>query len=1269
MAWTLEFRNKSQEYIEVALAENEAGSLSQRFENQEHNISFDTLNIQLDNTDHYWDTIFTASNLPPTDEYPSKYGFRIKRNGTPYWEGDLDYASVEFDDAKDVVNVVVDDAIDRLKRYNAAKFIRDYSTIEIVSGVKQTKVLQVNSVLDANGEPLTEGDQVKLAHVKANGKIIFQTLTVKSVNIDTNKITFKKRLKAEYNSNDNIVVVKPWYRGKTADWLINALLDFAEWPEQKRSISYSTSYTDIIDIADFTDCCVGDAINKVANYVNANVFCNVDVLTVSERTNPGEGNVIPLDDDIAEENAVAVVGAERYDAIKVTGAKNRHVKLGKSPIAGDTLEIDFPFSSDYDRLKDIAERLYDYWSRYRSCYKSLPVWDKVGLKLNSRVSINSIEYKVTALTRDLSEENAIIVDLIEVPGTLPDVSLYEDNELEDDDEEPPPPLNFTLTKNYSDVFNTLYPASKYPRRVAWDEVSGDPPNLKITRKVIRFYEFKWTYPYDEIMPIWKFYITVWHDGADRDKPKKHKAVPPVLQANGYYYYGCYLPAGKKFWADVQAVLEDLRASELSDENSTSIEDDDIAPGAEYDTPVITGVSLSSSEDDIGGTAITEYNLKATVSWTGTASHIRIKVVAPNNAYYNTFEADQSGETFEFPRMFKRGKSLHVYVRAWNVAAKTDWYDAGTITAGNSAIPNPTACTITGIDRYAASATLHITLPNDSTIGALVVYKAPSGTSGNPTTNSAWRKVWAGDVEDDIASGNLNIDIEINKVKGKKAFIAKTCSRYDKTIKTWSSIYDESSIGDVSFTYSSSCDGGDTEDIITVNISSSGNAIAELEKIQICKGTSSAPNTNKRRAPIDCLDYDVDPPACTNTSFEATLSHASGATPIWWMRFVLVDGRFLKPTGHQDGWVKVGTGGGQVSKMSAPTSIEVTKQIDGSRYIKAIWASGKPSDLATLKVYATNNMSATEDTSQPPTTQWGINQNLTQISSDSTSVTVKITSYYNMSTGQNANFTTSEISFKVAVAALASDGQTAGYYAFKTINASTAGFATPTPALTISRDGNLITMTWNFASTNNPTSMGIVFRTSSPASGQIPSTKPTTWSSYSPDNLFSKPASGKFSNLSGNGTVTEAEAGRLSFPAGTTQVTFTLNVGTAAAIVIAACIGINGTDYGSWGNKYDAGSGGGGGTTPPTPSLTVIDAQLGSNVGVVWTDGNQYYVELQYKTSSSSTTYYNKNSTTLVSSTWNSALVLRITQYYRARLKNASGTYGEYSEWKLGSTIT
>jgi hypothetical protein len=465
------------------------------------------------------------------------------------------------------------DGLKRLEAHNAENLKRDYSGIAIVSGARHSKELQVNSVLDAAGEPLAEDDEIELAHVKPNTKIGKQTLRVKSVNALTNTITFKRRLRYNYNAGDVILVKNPWYRGKTVSWLLDALLDLVPgYDASHRVVDYDgTTWSDIVDIADFSGKDVGSAVQLLADWVNAQVFHRLNTIYIVGRGR-AVGSEVKALDALVGEGISQPVGQRRYDLVKIKGRDGRYVRKGVLPFGGNKLEVDFPFSRDRARLQQVADRYWDYWGRVRATLPELPVADDgTAYTCGSRVTLGGAEYQVTKVDEDLDEPGYLSLDLAALTGPLPDPGDYDQDDLVDDDEDPQEPTNFVFTKDYSTTFNSLFPADKYPR-LTTRTVVDDQGNV-ISQTKLRLYELRWAYPYDELAGVWRFQVTVWPDSKDREKPHMVFTVPADQQPDGLYYAKVRLPAGKLWWADVIAILEDLRESAPSDENSSASEDD------------------------------------------------------------------------------------------------------------------------------------------------------------------------------------------------------------------------------------------------------------------------------------------------------------------------------------------------------------------------------------------------------------------------------------------------------------------------------------------------------------------------------------------------------------------------------------------------------------------------------------------------------------------------------------------------------------------------
>ncbi|MEW5763569.1 MAG: hypothetical protein AB1824_01220 [Acidobacteriota bacterium] len=806
MSWSLQLRLKDGSFQDVPLLESEAGSLSQKFEDYEARAVFDDLSLTLDNSDGFWSTLFSAANLTPTDAYPNRFGFRLLQGGTPFWEGDLDYESVTHNSAKSVTEVRVLDAIKRLEAHNAENLKRDYSSLAIVSGARHSKNLVVNSVLDASGEPLSAGDELELAHVKPNTKIGKQTLVVASVNLGTNTITFKKRLRFNYGPSDAIVVKNPWLRGWTAGALIEALLDLVPgFDAAHRVIDYDgVTWDDTVDIADFEGKDAGAAVTLVADWVNAQVFSRAGVIHVVGREKDADGAPVQdLSGLVGAEGAnIAPAGHRRYDLVVIRGRDGRQVRKGLSPFGGNKLEKDFPFTKDRTQLLAVASRYWDYWGRVRQKAEGVPVWDDATAYVpGKRVTLDGVEYRVVQVGQDLEDGGELTLDLVAKSGTLPDPGSYDEDDLTDDDEDPPEPTGLVFTKSYSTTFNTLFPSDKYKRLTTVREVDEDGNLISETK--MRLFELRWAYPYDELGAlVWRFQITVWPDAKDREKPKRVFTVPPDQQSDGLYYAKVRLPAGKLWWADVVAILDDLRESPPSDENSSGTEDDTVEGTPAPNTFVMGTISSVESEPH-GSSAkrcdcsitftvadCTEAEVVLTDSTTGKTHRLTVLVEGAAGAAY-------------FPPQFKRGGTLTVTkVVCSNGSAKATFSNPGTwaTVAGGSALPGaPLAPSITGVtrvkkgDEYAVSVAYDGSHPV-SLLRRLRLYTAPTGTTGTPDTNTAWKLRKTVDIEADVTAATPRTSYEITDVRSGTAIRAAILKVEDcHKQATYSVIYDAGTV--------------------------------------------------------------------------------------------------------------------------------------------------------------------------------------------------------------------------------------------------------------------------------------------------------------------------------------------------------------------------------------------------------------------------------------------------------------------------------------------
>ncbi len=510
--------------------------------------------------------------------------------------------------------------------------------------------------------------------------------------------------------------------------------------------------------------------------------------------------------------------------------------------------------------------------------------------------------------------------------------------------------------------------------------------------------------------------------------------------------------------------------------------------------------------------------------------------------------------------------------------------------------------------------------------------------------------------DDIASGNLNLQISLNKpAKSKKAFICKTCSKYDRTIKAWSSIYDESSIGDYTdYIYSSSFSRGDIEDGVTISLArSGGGAVAALEKIQICKGTASAPDPTKRRSPIDCIDYENNPPECTKTSFETVLHHASGATPAWWMRFVLADNRYLKPTDNQDGWVKVGSGGG-ASRISAPDRIDLLTN-GVWRFVTAWWNSNLPSDVDGARCFITTVMSAEEDSANTPDAQsWGPARTLSYFFIGPNYIQFAVPNYWN-GTQQMDFQPNTDITYKVAVCATA--GQNEGYYGFKSYIVSSQDFGT-FQRMASNRDGTYLYLQGLGDAAGSPTSIVLLIIPSTTAI--TPTQSPKTWAQ------FSAAAAGFSKIIIDSCPTTIYNPGRASFPNIDYNHSWNFETTLPSAdesYCICFALGIDGEGYGPWSTHIEPGQPPA--SSIPTPTLVWVTVDQSKLLSVYWPGLTTYRIQIRrYDGQTLALDFTTDN---LVSPFYLSSIVAFPQSSYHARLQNADGQWGNWGGPLFGSS--
>jgi hypothetical protein len=805
VAFTLEFRDKAGAYTAVPLQDGTSARLRQQFEGPNREILYDDLTIDLVDVDGAWAALFTQANLPPTDVYPSLYGFRVKRDGAAYWEGDLDYSTVDVDTDKAKVTVHVLDALKRCMKKDAQVLKRDYSSLAIVDGVKESRVMAVNAVVDASGYSLVAGDEITVGHYKptwnSGSKLFQQTLKVESVDsapawvagsahtvgdvvtwatmfyrcikdhvtgylpsnttywtrIIGHIITFKRKMQAHYLAGDAIIVKDPWMRDLTAGVLVGMLADLVPGFDTagNRVVNYTpTAGDDVVPVADFNGCNVGQALEKLAYWVNAHTYTRLNILYFVGREASQDPATLKTIDALLVSGPVRPVDDSRYDQVVVKGRDKRYARRGLSPYGGKKLDLELPFSGDHDQLQGVCDRLWDYWSpRRQGIPKATVADDGFAWQLKQRVSCGSVEYFTTSVSIPLNDGADVELELLAKTGTTVPTSITDVDTEAEDEFDPPEPLNFVMTKTYSTTFNTLYPEAKYPRisvrREQVGDVGGDPIYANVP---YRLYELRWEYPYDEVLSrVWMFEITIWPDGKDREKPELRLAVVPILQADGFYYAKRYMRAGQIWWADVLARYDNLKEGIPSDSDSSVNET--LATGDDVTPAIPTIYSLASYEQDKPGTRYVECDLKVSLTWVANSTDmVDIQVQDGTlDTVRNVFVVVPSAgaDTITLKAKYRRGNTLTVKVRgrkgssAWSALTTTGVPIVAGSSSGDAPLttpPTPTVLTThRGTKRTRIKLQLSGTTADKKGITHLEIYTAPRGTSTAtaPDSSTLW----------------------------------------------------------------------------------------------------------------------------------------------------------------------------------------------------------------------------------------------------------------------------------------------------------------------------------------------------------------------------------------------------------------------------------------------------------------------------------------------------------------------------------------------------
>ena len=225
---------------------------------------------------------------------------------------------------------------------------------------------------------------------------------------------------------------------------------------------------------------------------------------------------------------------------------------------------------------------------------------------------------------------------------------------------------------------------------------------------------------------------------------------------------------------------------------------------------ITIGTVTYQAHDNPGTIGQEYQVEVPLTWTypvGLDTGVMVNQViqiqtrkhGSSDAWSKTVENAPDGTqalTVTLKKLYKMGTSLDMIatITCMGSSANTGTQTVGPVNGG--AAPTPGTPVISSVTHTKIATVIDVTEPTGTTnttgIGVLQLFVAPSGTVSNPdTAPTVWKKLWHGEVNDDIAAGRYLIEATINRPNAsRKAIIARNRSLYDATVySAWSTIAD------------------------------------------------------------------------------------------------------------------------------------------------------------------------------------------------------------------------------------------------------------------------------------------------------------------------------------------------------------------------------------------------------------------------------------------------------------------------------------------------
>ncbi len=568
------------------------------------------------NHDGWWEEtlLWTTEDLHPEDRYDEAtalgiWTVQIWKAGALRWDGDVDYASIQFDRKLDhrVVTFSARGILSRYERYNAAKIYRvDPDALAAVTWTTDRKaharIMTCSATIASLS--LAVGDVLHATKLKLNGKVIGQDLPIKATSAEDATLTayqvrVKKRLKMDLNNEAGVVCTTPYWRGLTPAQLAAKLWDWMGVPAARQHCDYTAQTDDTIPYADWAGKSVADAFDELAKLVPAVNFGRADGYYFQGRDKPLAGKTATNIDALLDARTdgtvwdqftnLVVVKAKQRTSAQREGSDDVSRRCGGLVYPQNQMEVSTDYAVSGAKLDLIAQALYSWFGSRRRPMEVTVRDDGTVYDLWDPVEVTVLGTPITLYVQEVTEPlrsvdgilSEIQLKLVAAVGVAPTTGDGEMDDQSIDDSDPEPPAIVWFGKDKSNSYwktgRSLFPAEDSegrlirPRQLKeWVPVSDDNEKWELRpTKVLHFMVWRW----DQDDPggrLLGFHLAFWADNGDIDKPDKEKnSRNCILHTDGNYYLPVYLGHKAPHEGTVYAVLEDGRMSAPAEEQGAA----------------------------------------------------------------------------------------------------------------------------------------------------------------------------------------------------------------------------------------------------------------------------------------------------------------------------------------------------------------------------------------------------------------------------------------------------------------------------------------------------------------------------------------------------------------------------------------------------------------------------------------------------------------------------------------------------------------------------